>query len=510
MTKLYAFLFGILASTAFSQAPAIDWQRTLGGNGYESNTKVFSAPDGGFWVCGTSGSGISGDKTLPSKGGSDVWVVKLDANGNTQWQKTYGGNSNDLFADLVAIPGGGFYMAVISGSDVSGDKTEPRRGTGGSDYWILKLDDAGTILWDKTIGGTMNDFVDEIVLAPDGGCFAGGMSDSPIGFEKSEAPRGSSDFWIVRLSENGNLLWDKTLGGSASEWFSTLTLTNSGSLIASGQSTSGISGDRTVASYMGYDTWVCWLDLSGNLLSQRRYATESISQIEQISDGNLVFCASKSFLTPLSRAPNSYQFFASVFKTDISGNLIWNYENQPTQAEWRATDIAESSDGSLYFSASGTDNGNSAGVGKLSATGQSIWNRTFIASGSSQTESLTLTQDGSLVAAMTSNANISGDKSEDSRGLLDYWIVKFDPEALSTNESAKARISVYPIPAKEVLYVENANGKAEIFNALGQKIAQQQVSETQNSIAFPFASGHYVLKITDAISGETQSVKIIK
>ena len=152
---------------------------------------------GGFILGGTSYSGISGDKSEVNLGYGDYWVVETNSLGNIVWQNTIGGNSDDYLVDIKQTNDGGFILGGISYSGVSGDKTETNRGAG--DYWIVKIDPLGNIEWQKTLGGSSEDYLFSIDQTDDNGFIIGGMSISDISGDKVEASIGGFDYWVVKV-----------------------------------------------------------------------------------------------------------------------------------------------------------------------------------------------------------------------------------------------------------------------------------------------------------------------
>jgi gliding motility-associated-like protein len=144
-----------------------------------------------------SGSGISGNKTMASKGGDDFWLVKLDAAGGITWQKALGGDGNDQLKYGYQTSDNGYLLAGHSTSGISGDKTTAS--LGGSDWWVVKINETGSIIWQWSIGGSGNDLLSVMHPTGDGGYILGGYSDSGISGDKSEKNRGGRDFWIVKL-----------------------------------------------------------------------------------------------------------------------------------------------------------------------------------------------------------------------------------------------------------------------------------------------------------------------
>src|SRR5688572_20099714 len=132
-------------------APTIEWQNTIGGNSYDQLSSIQQTSDGGYIMGGFSTSTISGDKTEDIIGWDDYWIVKSDPAGNILWQNTIGGTSSDRLYSIRQTADGGYILGGSSFSDSSGDKSE--NCIGDEDYWIVKTDSIGNVQWENTIGG---------------------------------------------------------------------------------------------------------------------------------------------------------------------------------------------------------------------------------------------------------------------------------------------------------------------------------------------------------------------
>ena len=132
-----------------------------------------------------------------------------------QKQKTIGSGDNDYLTGMDLTKDGGLICRGYSLSNISGDKTQISRGL--NDYWIVKLDRLQNIQWDKTIGGNKDDYLYSLQQTNDGGYILGGHSFSNISGEKTDISRGSSDYWVIKLNNLGNIAWDKTIGGNKAE-----------------------------------------------------------------------------------------------------------------------------------------------------------------------------------------------------------------------------------------------------------------------------------------------------
>jgi hypothetical protein len=247
----------------------IEWQNTIGGSGFEQVKTVYETEDEGFIVAGHSLSGISGDKTEPNYGGAlgDIWILKLDGNGEILWQNTIGGTGDDYLLAARAGLNGSIYLAATSNSNIGVDKTENSNG-GSADYWAVKLNSTGNIEWQNTIGGNDADDMADLLVTSDGGALLIGTSRSNISGDKTEDNIGLNDFWIVKIDNQGNVEWDETIGGDDSDDAYEVTGKGDAYLI-SGISKSGISGDKSEANYGNWDYWVIEIDNSGNVLWQK-------------------------------------------------------------------------------------------------------------------------------------------------------------------------------------------------------------------------------------------------
>jgi hypothetical protein len=264
----------------------IEWQNVIGGNSSDVPYCIYELPDGNFLVGGYSQSGVSADKTEPNRGLQDYWILKLDPFGNILWQKTVGGAGIDLLSSIV-ISSDGYLLAGSSGSNVSGDKTENSRG--GNDYWIVKLDLAGNIIWQKTVGGSGYDRLSEAKQTSDGGYFLAGFSLSPISGEKSEGSRGSYDYWVLKTNSSGEIEWQRTLGGSGDDSLFSADLCLDEGFILTGTTTSPISGEVAQGTNGEYDGWVVKLSAEGTILWQKTLGglgSDGFNQVHQVVDGS--------------------------------------------------------------------------------------------------------------------------------------------------------------------------------------------------------------------------------
>jgi hypothetical protein len=271
-----------------SSAQEIEWQNTIGGSGDDQLYSIQQTTDGGYILGGYSSSDISGDKTENTMSG-DYWIVKTDAVGNIIWQETIGGDVIDHLISIEQTSDGGYILGGYSASNVSGDKTE--NCLGGWDFWIIKTDSVGSIQWQNTIGGSLADYLYTIEQTSDGGFILGGSSKSNISGDKTENGFGLEDYWIVKIDSNGNVEWQKTFGGSSHDILKSVKQTSDGGFVLGGMSRSNISVNKS-ENCLGYDDyWVIKTDGIGNIEWENTIGgiwNDYFSSVFQASDGGFI------------------------------------------------------------------------------------------------------------------------------------------------------------------------------------------------------------------------------
>jgi hypothetical protein len=234
----------------------IQWQKTIGGSDEEKANAVVATADNGYIVAGSTKSSDFDLAGITNIGNTDLLVAKVDANGVTQWIKTYGGSGDDEALAIIATTGNGYLLAGSTTSndhDVTGAK-------GNSDVWALKLDAEGNKQWSKDYGGTNIDIATAATQTTDGGFAIAGYSNSLDG--DVQGNHGSSDCWIVKLDANGSKVWAKSLGGSSDDQGNAILALPGGGMIMAGYVNSN-DGDVT-GNHGDNDIWIVKLDAAGN------------------------------------------------------------------------------------------------------------------------------------------------------------------------------------------------------------------------------------------------------
>jgi len=491
---LFALALGIF--TAFSQDPAIIWQNTIGGSDGDFSTVFEATSDGGYILGGYSSSNISGDKTENSNGALDIWIVKIDGSGNIMWQNTIGGAGDDFLISLEQTSDGGYIVGAGSDSNISGDKTENSRG--GLDYWILKLNASGNILWQKTYGGAQPEFDLYIVETADGGYFAGGYSDSDISGDKTDPTNGQRDYWALKLDENGNIVWQNSIGGSLVDRPQAAFQTTDGGFIMAGFSNSPISGDKTEESKGGNDYWVVKLDATGNVQWENTIGGNDSDVlrdvIQTLDNGYLLGGYSKSNISGDKSENSQGDFDFWMLKLNSSGIIIWQNTIGGSAIDY-PRDIKQLADNTYMIGGwsnsniSGDKTENSNGgydywLVRLNTAGGIISQNSIGGSADESGSYIIENADGTFAMFCSSDSNISGDKSENSKGLDDYWVFKTTSAILGISKNNfGAKLSAYPNPTSGIFTINLGESYSEtkviITNMLGQVISNTNFKNQQ-------------------------------
>jgi hypothetical protein len=237
----------------------------------------------------TSDNKKDGDKIGACRGNDDFWIIKLNARGDQEWQKTIGGFGEEKLKVIKQTKDGGYIIGGASSSDQSGDKKQDCFGN--LDYWIVKLDAKGTIEWQKTFGGSYFDILRSLEQTTDGGYIVGGYSNSPISGNKATDTNGVGDYWILKLDAKGQQVWQKTIGGDQDDQLYVVHQTYDGNYIVGGNSNSGVSNEKSKSTANGTDFWVLKLDQDGGILWQETYdigAVDILTSLLENKDHTLV------------------------------------------------------------------------------------------------------------------------------------------------------------------------------------------------------------------------------
>ncbi|WP_165821999.1 T9SS type A sorting domain-containing protein [Hymenobacter edaphi] len=357
----------------YSASGTKQWDRTFGGSAGDDLRALQQTPDGGYLLGGNSLSPISGDKTQGSQGNADFWVVKIDASGAKQWDKRFGGLGNEQLYAVQNTSDGGYMLGGYSSSNANGDRTQPTQGA--ADYWVVKLDATGAKQWDKRFGGSDNDVLTTLKPAAGGGYVLGGYSYSPISGDQTQPRRGGSDYWLIKIDAGGNKQWDKRFGGAQYNDMWALQLTSDGGYLLAGNSDSPVGGDKTQAGQGYEDYWVVKLDASGTKQWDKTYGgrdKDMLTAVQQTPDGGyLLGGTSRSWVSGTKTQANQGAEDYWVVKIDANGGQQWDLTLGGNNAD-NLTDLQQTSDGG-YLLGGYSHSGVNADKTQPSLGGQDFW-----------------------------------------------------------------------------------------------------------------------------------------
>jgi len=418
------------------------WQNTIGSYQEDVLSGSLRLPDGRILVYGSSNSSLGYDKSEPAitYGYDDYWIVMMDSAGNKLWDAVYGGDADDKMTSAVLLPDGGFLLAGMSRSGAGYDRTEAALGSG-DDYWVLRIDSTGAILWDNAYGGTEWDQLYQIILTEDNGFLLIGWSRSYSGFDKSEDPIGAEwtrDYWIVKLDSSGVPVWENTIGGNSyDEAYDGIQTTDGGYLIL-GTSNSNASGDKTVSQHglpgiPTDDYWLVKLDENGNVVWDKTIGgTGNDVPFGMLDCGDETYLLyGYSYSSPgfeKSEAHIGYGDYWLV-KVDASGYVLWDKTIGANQSD-RATCAVRIHDdyyliGGTSWSEANNDktepsNGQSDfWIVGVDGTGQVQWDDAIGCDEEEELQLMELMENGNILLAGSSISDTCADKSEMNKGGAD-------------------------------------------------------------------------------------------
>ncbi|MEM6684750.1 MAG: hypothetical protein AAF617_03050 [Bacteroidota bacterium] len=416
----------------------IDWATTLGGTQEDTAQDITMTADGGFAIVGFTES-IDGDITDNTSEQNNYWVARLDADGNVLWSKTYGGTADDRGEAIKATADDGF---IITGYSRSADE-DVSTNSGFYDQWIVKLDAAGNIQWEKSFGYSGSDQAFDIMQTSDGGYFTTGFLDITASGGQGDFGRpasnedtvtlehGVGEYWCHKLDANGNIVWSRYFGGTDNDRSYTTLETDDANFIIAGSSE---SDDFDITNSQGsYDFWVVKLSNTGDLIWQKSYGGSGIDigyDITKTNDGNYIVVGdTRSNDGNVSNLKGSADFWV-IKISDTDGALLWERTYGGTDFE-SARGVTQLQDGGFAIVGSAKSDNvdlnsnygqNDFWVIKISESGNITWEKNF---GGSQLDiafAIVETNDKKLVIAGSTQSN-DGDIIQN-KGSKDALIIK--------------------------------------------------------------------------------------
>lgn len=479
-----------LVFKSFAQVPSIEWQKTFGGSDFDYLNHTIQTIDGGFLLGGTSRSPINtGNKTtatsIDTLQNGDYWIIKTDACGLKEWEKSYGGSKSETLNCVLQTADGGYLLGGNSYSGVDGDKTDSNNDTtySTSDFWVIKVDENGEKIWDKTYGSQSNDQINAIISTDDGGYFLGGYAGSQD-HDVTDTFFGFIDYWLIKIDNSGEILWDKTYGGTGAEKITTIKKIKTNSYALGGSSTSSsASGNKLVDNWGNGsvpgagDFWLVIVNENGEVVSQQVYGGTGgeflnaghFDLVEVTDDGNLLIgIPSESNIsgnkTEINRGPAwSFDYWLAKVNPDSLDNptnygVLWdktlgakhNDTSDNIAYLLQSIDVITSikflSNGNVLVGgysnsdANGDrteDNFNSTNsqsnensdfwiIMLDGSNGQVVWDKVYGGTSKDVMTTCVETTSGALILSGHSSSGVNGNKTSPNFGNSDFWLIRLE------------------------------------------------------------------------------------
>jgi len=409
------FIAGLIAfiipQSTLADEPDTLWTKTYGGSDKDRGYSVQQTSDGGYIIAGyTESYGV---------GRCDVWLIKTDSEGNKEWDKTFGGSDWDWGLSVQQTSDGGYI--IVGGTE--------SYGAGSTDVWLIKTDSEGNKEWDKTFGGSYEDWGESVQQTSDGGYIITGGTESYAA--------GYSDVWLIKTDSEGNKEWDKTFSGAYAGWGLSVQQTSDGGYIIAGWI---YSGDAD------FDVWLIKTDSEGNKEWDKTFGGSSgdwSHSVQQTSDGGYIIAGKTA-----SYGAGGGDIW--LIKTDSEGNKEWDKIFRESSYDVGYS-VQQTSDGG-YIITGGTE---SYGAGwedvwliKADSEGNKEWDKIFGGSLGDCGYSVQQTSDGGYI--------IAGETYSYGAGWEDVYLIRLTSEAaiITLTSPHNFQLLCYPIPAKQSMTIK--------------------------------------------------------
>ncbi|MFP3597935.1 T9SS type A sorting domain-containing protein [Chryseobacterium sp. SIMBA_029] len=323
------------------------WEKFFVGNNHDFLSSTVATQEGGFLLSGTTYSSKNLDKREDSKGGSDIWLIRINEFGDELWQKTLGSSSDEEARSVIQTTDLGFFVA--------GNIQNSEKGYGSKDVLIIKLDKNGKELSQLIFGGKGLDEVEKMIPTKDGGALLGIYSRSGVGGSKKTENFGEGDYYIIKLNKDGKVEWEKNYGGKADDHLRTLALTSNGYIIG-GESRSERSGNKSVGIEEGTDLWLISLNERGEEIWQKSYNFKNrdvlmgMSVMHSADDKTSKGFLLGGYTQAEGRVEADDEKFWMLY-LDQNGNEQWrkHVKGESSKKEERLSDIKLNRDGSIIL-----------------------------------------------------------------------------------------------------------------------------------------------------------------
>ena len=490
MRKILLSLFSLFSMyDAFAQQEVL-WEKSIGGEFAEYLYNAIPTPDYGFLILGSSASDATGDIQKKNQGSLDYFIWKMDENGKQEWQNSFGGNGADFLYATKSTADGGYILAGASTSSKSGDKISENQGN--EDVWIIKIDAKGQLQWQQSFGGNGNDIPVEIIRTEDKGYLIAANSNSNSSSLKKSENFGGNDYYIIKLNEKGELLWEKTFGGTFDDQIKSVVETKEGFILV-GNSNSPASGNKSIDQSFNA-TWIVQVDQKGELVSE--YALDLTSGHQLISfqeneKGYLFSILEKeknqlkpkviqtdfNFQTQRMTELEINEDFAITEIKSIDHSFILTANKRTSSKQLKDNHHSIES----YYVAKSFDQ-----------NGSEIWKKQFGEKGFNYLEKAITTRDGSLILFGNSTQESKGNKGQSDF----YLVKLGDKSVTAKRDDIEVYPNPTSDIVNVLINKEFEKATIEVYNLTVQHLQSKEVKYHSTPVSLgKYPAGVYILKI---------------
>lgn len=460
MRKFWSSWIGVIiifvsGNSVFSAPADTLWTKAFGGTQGDCGYAVQKTSEGGFIIAGGTGS--------YGAGGYDAYLLKTNQSGDTTWTKTFGGSNTDIAYSLQETADKGFIMAGGTFSYGAGDE----------DVYIVRTNSSGDTAWTRTIGGTNTDYGYSARETSDGGFIIAGTTES--------YGAGCSDVYLIKLDQNGDTVWTKTIGGIDFDYgYSVRETYDKGFIIAGGLNFQGIGGDAyLVKTDSAGDT--LWTKIFGGINSDLFYS------VQETSDSGFIMAGGT-----FSYGAGSSDIY--IVKTDSSGDTMWTraFGGIKSDMGYSVQGTADNGFVVVGYTSSYGAGGDDIYLLKTDQSGQLLWTMTFGGTADERGYSVGESQETRLI--------ITGETASYGAGGYDIYLVRTGKIGIEESEESgigSQRLKIYPNPFSQSTVVNyqltHKDIKIQIYDMTGRLI-----KETKDSvIGKDLKAGIYFVKAQD-------------
>lgn len=468
----------VISVEVLGQSPDITWQKTFGGPGNDVMQDIFKVSDGNYILIGLADE-TGGDVTCSIKGKHDTWVIKMAPDSTILWQKCFGGSleEGNPNTKIIETSDGGFLFQTESWSDDF--DVQGHHGT--SDAWTVKLDANGNKVWAKSFGGSDFDTPRFMLELPGQKYLLMSRTTSKNGDVPSNEDPDLFDAWVFIVDKDGNIVRNNIYGGTGDDDLVKAILRPDGNLAMFGF-TSSTDGDLAGLDVNGIDGWMLVTDTLGNVLSSKVYGQaneEEILDVVATPDGGfMAFGDTQDPTIPVDKGSYHGDFDFWALKLDGNGNVQWQGVYGGTKREQLHKGVISSYNGGYFLSGSTLSvdgdiinvSGKAREYCMMHISADGTWQWSVAVGGSQPDYCYSMLDGGFLVGGAYSN---DGDVT-DMQGEADGWVVKFDVLTLLEQLESPEGLSMYPNPASAQIRIDFGSvmnpSYVEVKNISGQTV----------------------------------------